>query len=109
MLPHSPAVRLSVGLNDANFQKAAEPASDPSKHVVRLNFRFTLSLRDVEKMLAQRGIEVSYETIRCAVNALPSSDEIGLIRTDTNPGTVVCQQALCKWRKFAATPPCPCR
>jgi len=66
-----PAVRLSVGLNDANFQKAA-PASDPSKHVVRLNFRFTLSLRDVEKMLAQRGIEVSYETIRCAVNALPS-------------------------------------
>ena len=30
-----------------------------------LYFRFSLSFRDVEKLLAQRGIEVSYETIRC--------------------------------------------
>ena len=30
-----------------------------------LYFRFTLSFRDVEELLAQRGIEVSYETIRC--------------------------------------------
>ena len=35
------------------------------QHAVWLYFRFTLSLRDVEEMLAQRGIEVSYETIRC--------------------------------------------
>lgn len=34
------------------------------QHAVRLYFRFTLSLRDVEEMLAQRGIDVSYETIR---------------------------------------------
>lgn len=26
---------------------------------------FTLSFRDVEELLAQRGIEVSYETVRC--------------------------------------------
>jgi transposase-like protein len=32
---------------------------------VWLYFRFTLSLRDVEDMLAQRGIELSYETVRC--------------------------------------------
>ena len=32
---------------------------------VWLYFRFTLSLRDVEELLAQRGVEVSYETIRC--------------------------------------------
>jgi putative transposase len=32
---------------------------------VWLYFRFTLSLRDVEELLAERGIEVSYETIRC--------------------------------------------
>jgi transposase-like protein len=32
---------------------------------VRLYFRFTLSLRDVEELLAERGIEVSYETLRC--------------------------------------------
>lgn len=32
---------------------------------VWLYFRFTLSFRDVEEMLAQRGIDVSYETVRC--------------------------------------------
>lgn len=32
---------------------------------VRLYFRFTLSLRDVEEILAEQGIGVSYETIRC--------------------------------------------
>jgi len=32
---------------------------------VWLYFRFTLSFRDVEEMLAQRGIEITYETIRC--------------------------------------------
>ena len=34
-------------------------------HAVWLYFRFTLSFRDVEEMLAERGIDVSYETIRC--------------------------------------------
>jgi hypothetical protein len=34
------------------------------QHAVWLYFRFTLSLRDVEEMLAHRGIDVSYETIR---------------------------------------------
>ena len=32
---------------------------------VRLYYRFTLSLRDVEEMLAERGIDVSYEPTRC--------------------------------------------
>jgi transposase-like protein len=34
------------------------------QHAVWLYFRFTLSFCDVEEMLAQRGIDVSYETIR---------------------------------------------
>ncbi len=38
---------------------------DVIRHAVWLYFRFTLSLRDVEELLAQRGIEVRYETIRC--------------------------------------------
>ena len=33
------------------------------RHAVCPYFRFTLSFRDVEELLAQRGIEVSYETI----------------------------------------------
>jgi transposase-like protein len=35
------------------------------RHAVWLYFRFTLSFRDVEEMLAHRGIDVSYETVRC--------------------------------------------
>ena len=38
---------------------------DVIHHAVWLYFRFNLSLRDVEELLAQRAIEVSYETIRC--------------------------------------------
>ena len=34
------------------------------QHAVWLYFRFTLSLRDVEEMMAHRGVDVSYETIR---------------------------------------------
>jgi putative transposase len=35
------------------------------RYAVWAYFRFALSLRDVEDLLAERGIEVSYETIRC--------------------------------------------
>lgn len=35
------------------------------QHAVWLYFRFTLSLRDIEELLAWRGIETRYETIRC--------------------------------------------
>jgi len=33
-------------------------------HAVWLSFRFSLSFRDVEELLAQRGIIVTYETVR---------------------------------------------
>ena len=35
-----------------------------TQHAIWLCFRFTLSFRDVEEMLRQRGVDVSYETIR---------------------------------------------
>ena len=34
------------------------------QHAVWLYLRFTLSYRDVEDLLAERGVEVSYETVR---------------------------------------------
>jgi transposase-like protein len=34
------------------------------RHAVWLCLRFTLSDRDVEELLADRGLDVSYETIR---------------------------------------------
>ena len=41
---------------------------DVIRHAVWLYFRFTLSIRDVEELLAQRGVEVSREAVRCWVN-----------------------------------------
>ena len=34
------------------------------QHAVWLYLRFTLSFRDVEDLLAERGFDVSYETVR---------------------------------------------
>ena len=38
--------------------------SEIIQHAVWLYFRFPLSYRDVEDLLAERGIDVSYETVR---------------------------------------------
>src|SRR2546430_11594294 len=37
------------------------------QHAVWLYLRFTLSYRDVEEFLAERGLDISYETVRCWV------------------------------------------
>jgi transposase-like protein len=34
------------------------------RHAIWLYLRFTLGYRDVEELLAERGLDVSYETIR---------------------------------------------
>ncbi len=38
--------------------------ADVIRHAVWLCLRFTLSLRDVEEMLAERGLDLTYETVR---------------------------------------------
>ena len=59
--------------NDVGYRKMLMPAvsfkrhrfpPDVIRHAVWLNFRFALSLRDVEEMLAERGIGANYEAIR---------------------------------------------
>jgi len=50
-----------------SFKRHRFPA-DLIRQAVWLYFRFTLSIRDVEELLAQRGIEVSREAVRCWVN-----------------------------------------
>lgn len=46
-----------------SFKRHRFPA-EVIRYAVWLYFRFTLSLRDVEELLAQRGIQVSREAIR---------------------------------------------
>ena len=43
---------------------------DVIQRAVWMYLRFTLSYRDVEDLLAERGIQVSYETIRRWVQCL---------------------------------------
>src|SRR5258707_2644728 len=37
------------------------------QHAVWVYLRFTLSYRDIEELLAERGLDISYETVRCWV------------------------------------------
>ena len=37
------------------------------QHAVWLYLRFTLDYRDVEELLTERGLDISYETVRCWV------------------------------------------
>ena len=47
-----------------SFKRHRFPA-DVISQAVWLYFRFSLSFRDVEELMAARGVDVSYETIRC--------------------------------------------
>jgi len=53
------------------------------QQAIWLYLRFTLSLRDVEDLLAERGITVSYESIRRWINLSllksPTGQGIGLL------------------------------
>jgi putative transposase len=50
-------------MNQISYSRHRFPGSI-IQHAVWLYFRFPLSYRDVEDMLAERGIDVSYETVR---------------------------------------------
>jgi len=53
-------------MNPISFKRHRFPP-DVIHYAVWLYFRFTLSIRDVEELLAQRGIEASREAVRCRV------------------------------------------
>jgi putative transposase len=55
-------------------------------HTVWLYFRFTLSFRDVEEMLAMRGVSLSYETIREWCLKFGQTYANGLRRKSPRPG-----------------------
>jgi transposase-like protein len=54
-------------------------------HAVWLYFRFHLSLRDVEELLAERGIIVTYETIRAWCAEFGPNYAAGLCRRPAQP------------------------
>jgi hypothetical protein len=57
-------IRLSDEM--AHDHLVCPPSVAPAtiRHALRLYMRFTLSYRDVEDLLAERGLDISYETVR---------------------------------------------
>ncbi len=55
--------------------------SEIIQQAIWLHVRFTLSFRDVEDLLAERGIVVSYETVRRWVNSFQHDDRGGPAQT----------------------------
>ena len=58
------------------------------RHAVWLYLRFTLSFRDVEELLAERGLDISYETIRRWVLKFGPQFARELRRRRTRPSSV---------------------
>ena len=54
---------VSDGMSSLSYARHRFPPAI-IQHAVWLYFRFALSYRDVEDMLAERGIDASYETVR---------------------------------------------
>ena len=74
-------MRTSVSL----YHRHRFPAEIIS-HSVWLYFRFALSFRDVEEMLAMRGVTLSYETIREWCLKFGQTYANGLRRGSSRPG-----------------------
>ncbi len=58
------------------------------RQAVWLYFKFTLSLRDVEEVLAERGIDVSYETVRCWAEKFGRAIAANIRKSRPRPGSV---------------------
>jgi transposase-like protein len=56
-----PAVMMA---NDNDLIRSPPIPADIIRHATWLCLRFTFSVRDVEDLLAERGLDVSYETVR---------------------------------------------
>lgn len=54
-------------MREISFKRHRFPP-DVIRYAVWLYFRFTMSLRDVEDLLAERDIDVTYETVHCWAN-----------------------------------------
>ncbi len=71
-------------MRQLSFERHRFPA-DIIRHSICLYARFTLSFRDVEEMLAERGLDVSYETVRRCFPKIGSTIAANLRRTRPRP------------------------
>jgi transposase-like protein len=82
------------------------------QHAVWVYLRFMLSYRDVEELLAERGLDISYETVRCWVLKfgpvpMPSTAEIGGTSTKWWCGSpaLACRRSRGRGPRYAGSTP----
>ena len=78
----------SVCLSASRSPLARSQSVDDDVEAIWLYLRFTLSFRDVEDLLAERGILVSYETVRRWVNHFGPKIAADLRRRRSKPHTI---------------------
>ena len=61
---------------------------DKIRYAVWLYYRFAASLRDVEDLLAERGIDLSYQTVRCWANKFGPAIDSNIRKTRRNADCV---------------------
>jgi len=74
-------------INQISYKRHRFP-SEIITHAVWLYCRFNMSLRDVEELLLERGIDVSYETIRRWVTKFGPAIALGLRHRQPQPGDI---------------------
>lgn len=71
-------------MRSISFKRHRFPAA-VIQYAVWLYFRFTMSYRDVEDLLAERGVNLSYETVRCWVKKFGPAFAHNLRRSRPSP------------------------
>ena len=72
VLPNKPLLGDNHGMTKSTMYKRYRFPPDIIQYAVWLYFRFNLSHRDIEDLLAERGITVSHESIRLWCNKFGS-------------------------------------
>ena len=75
------------------------------QHAIWLYLRFTLSFRDVEDLLAKRGIMVSYETVRRWVNHFGPMSQRTCANADPRINLSAARLFLLVWTSTSRTSP----
>ena len=82
----------------ASLYKRHRFPSEIIQYAVWLYYRFNMSHRDIEDLLAERGIEVSYESIRLWCNKFGPQYTMRLKRKRQGYGdTLLYRQNICKY------------
>lgn len=69
-----------------NFTDRHRPPAEIIHHAVRPYCRFALSFRDVEVLFPERGLDISYEAVRCWVLEFGATYARGIRRHRVRPG-----------------------